>query len=317
MPVFSSTKGVTAVGAQPRRSSGACSTPMRPSRPYWPEFAAAGKEAITVRPGAEPPGRAAAGGGRVHARRGLSWDPMVEPLAAQAPLWEPGTAARLPHAHLRLARRRAPPPHHRPHPGHVPARRGRGAARPRLLGRPARGGGAARRRARPAEVDLRRGARAVRRDLLLARVFANPGGHFDYDDMWNTRQLHACELPSSTASATPARWPGCTRALVGDGVDGAAPCRPETIAVATTEQVRGPDAVIGVESCFGLGFMLGASFGAANPRRVRPRRRRRLARLRRSGRRHRLRLRDERPPLRRHRRPPQRGPRASRLPVGA
>ena len=27
--------------------------------------------------------------------------------------------------------------------------------------------------------------------ILLARVFANPGGHFDYDDMWNRRELHA------------------------------------------------------------------------------------------------------------------------------
>ena len=42
--------------------------------------------------------------------------------------------------------------------------------------------------------------------------------------------------------------------------------RPETIEAATVEQVRGPDAVIGAESAFGLGFMLGKSFGAANPR---------------------------------------------------
>jgi CubicO group peptidase (beta-lactamase class C family) len=52
---------------------------------------------------------------------------------------------------------------------------------------------------------------------------------------------------------------------IGDGVDGLRTLAPAAVAAATTEQVRGPDAVIMVESCFGLGFMLGTSFGAANP----------------------------------------------------
>ena len=38
--------------------------------------------------------------------------------------------------------------------------------------------------------------------LLLARVFSNPGDLFDYDEMWNTRQLHAAELPSSNGIGT-------------------------------------------------------------------------------------------------------------------
>ena len=41
--------------------------------------------------------------------------------------------------------------------------------------------------------------------------------------------------------------------------------QPATVAAATVEQVRGTDAVIGIETRFGLGFMLGTSFGAANP----------------------------------------------------
>ena len=34
---------------------------------------------------------------------------------------------------------------------------------------------------------------------------------------------------------------------------------------ATRVRAQGKDAVLMIESCFGLGFMLGASFGAANP----------------------------------------------------
>jgi CubicO group peptidase (beta-lactamase class C family) len=39
----------------------------------------------------------------------------------------------------------------------------------------------------------------------------------------------------------------------------------ETVAAATVEQACGEDAVLMHHSCFGRGFMLGASFGAANP----------------------------------------------------
>jgi CubicO group peptidase (beta-lactamase class C family) len=102
--------------------------------------------------------------------------------------------------------------------------------------------------------------------LLLARVFANPGGHFDYDDMWNTRQLHACELPSSNGIGDARGLARLYASCIGDGIDGRRTLQPATVEAATEEQVRGPDAVIMVESCFGLGFMLGKSFGPANPR---------------------------------------------------
>jgi CubicO group peptidase (beta-lactamase class C family) len=48
-------------------------------------------------------------------------------------------------------------------------------------------------------------------------------------------------------------------------IDGMRILQPETVEAATTEQVHGTDAVIMIESRFGLGFMLGSSFGAANP----------------------------------------------------
>lgn len=101
--------------------------------------------------------------------------------------------------------------------------------------------------------------------LLLARVLRNPGGHFDYDDMWNTRELHAAEMPSSNGIGDARGLARMYAACTGNGVDGRRLLDAETVKRATTVHARGPDAVILVASCFGLGFMLGQSFGAANP----------------------------------------------------
>src|SRR5205085_4113492 len=48
-------------------------------------------------------------------------------------------------------------------------------------------------------------------------------------------------------------------------VDGVRILDDSTVAAVTVEQACGKDAVLMIESCFGLGFMLGRSFGAANP----------------------------------------------------
>src|ERR1044072_8499868 len=50
---------------------------------------------------------------------------------------------------------------------------------------------------------------------------------------------------------------------MGDG-DGVRTLRPDAVAAATVEQACGKDEVLMIDSCFGLGFMLGASFGKAN-----------------------------------------------------
>jgi CubicO group peptidase (beta-lactamase class C family) len=101
-------------------------------------------------------------------------------------------------------------------------------------------------------------------DLLLARVFSSPGGHFNYDDMWNTRQLHAAELPSSNGIGNARSLARMYASCVGK-IDGRRTLSPETVAQATLERACGKDEVLMIESCFGLGFMLGRAFGAANP----------------------------------------------------
>jgi CubicO group peptidase (beta-lactamase class C family) len=89
--VFSSTKGATALCAHLLEARGLLDLDQPVAR-YWPEFAAAGKEALPVRmllnhraglPAIEP----------VMAEESLfDWQTMVRALAAQAPWWPPGTA---------------------------------------------------------------------------------------------------------------------------------------------------------------------------------------------------------------------------------
>jgi CubicO group peptidase (beta-lactamase class C family) len=264
VPVFSSTKGVTAVAANLAIERGLLD-PDAPVASTWPEFAAAGKEAITVRQVLSHQAGLPLVEGTFTLDEALAWDPVVEALAAQAPIWPPGSQHGY---HMRtygwlvgeLLRRVG---------GRSPGRFVRDEIAEPLgldiwIGLPEE---IEPRVARvvPPRNSLREALAPFGETLLLARVFANPSDLFDYDDMWNTRALHACELPSSNGIGDARSFARLYASLVGTGVDGRRTLRPETVDAAVAEQVRGPDAVIGAETAFGLGFMLGASFGAANP----------------------------------------------------
>jgi len=266
--VFSCTKGVTAVGANLAIERGLLD-PDATVASYWPEFAAAGKEAITVRQVLSHQAGLPLVEADLSLEEALSWEPVVTALAAQAPLWEPGsrhgyhmrtygwlvgellrrTTGRTPGTFLR---EEVTGPHGVDFWVGLPAEQ-----EPRVA------------TLVPPANSLREALAPLGDSLLLARVFANPGGHFDYDDMWNTRRLRACELPSSNGTGDARGLARLYAGCIGDGIDGGDGGRvlaPPTVADATVEQACGPDAVTMVASCFGLGFMLGASFGAANPR---------------------------------------------------
>lgn len=89
--VFSSTKGVVSTAVHQLAQQGKLDLDAPVAR-YWPEFAANGKDHIPVR------WLLSHRSGLVGLDRLLSveelcdWDTVVEALAAQAPLWEPGTA---------------------------------------------------------------------------------------------------------------------------------------------------------------------------------------------------------------------------------
>lgn len=89
--VFSTTKGATAVCANLLAQRGELDIDA-PVAQYWPEFAQAGKGDIPVRwllchkAGLPVVDKV------LTLEECLAWDPIVEALAEQAPIWEPGTA---------------------------------------------------------------------------------------------------------------------------------------------------------------------------------------------------------------------------------
>ena len=266
--VYSATKGVTAVSANlliERRLL----DPEAPVAALWPEFAANGKERITVGQAMSHQAGLPYVEGEFTLDETLSWTPMVGALAAQAPIWEPGTKHGY---HMRTFGwivgeliRRADPQHRS-----VGTFWREEIAEPLgvdfWIGLPE---GYEPRVAPvvPPKTDLREALAAFGDQLLLGRVFSNPGGHFNYDDMWNSRALRAAELPSSNGIGDARGLARLYASCVGE-VDGRRTLSADTVERAATQRARGRDEVLLTETCFGLGFMLGKSFGAANPRRA-------------------------------------------------
>ena len=264
--VYSATKGVTAVCANLLIERGLLD-PEAPVAALWPEFAANGKERITVGQAMSHQAGLPYVEGDFTLEESLSWTPMVDALAAQAPIWEPGTRHGY---HMRTFGwivgeliRRADPQHR----SVGTFWREEIAA---LLGVDFWIGLPEEYEPRvapvvPPKTDLREALAAFGDQLLLGRVFSNPGGHFNYDDMWNSRALRAAELPSSNGIGDARGLARLYASCVGE-VDGRRTLTADTVARAATERARGKDEVLLTETCFGLGFMLGKSFGAANPR---------------------------------------------------
>jgi CubicO group peptidase (beta-lactamase class C family) len=87
---YSATKGMTATCAHHLVDRGLLDVDERVAT-YWPEFAAAGKDNVTVRmllshQAGRPRPRT-----RVPAAKRFDWDTMTSAMAAGTPMWEPGT----------------------------------------------------------------------------------------------------------------------------------------------------------------------------------------------------------------------------------
>ncbi len=87
--VFSSTKGMTAILASLLAQRGELDIDA-PVASYWPEFAAAGKEDIPVRWLLSHQAGLVAVDRTFDIDEFCAWTPIVDALAAQAPMWEPG-----------------------------------------------------------------------------------------------------------------------------------------------------------------------------------------------------------------------------------
>jgi CubicO group peptidase (beta-lactamase class C family) len=261
---FSSTKGVTAICANHMIEQGVLDPDARVAE-YWPEFAAAGKRDVTVRQVLGHQTGLPFVEGDFTLADVVAWEPIVRALEHQAPVWEPGTKHGY---HMRTygwltgeIARRADPAH-----------RSLGAifrddiAVPlgldfwiglpeELEARVAR--------LVPPPYDMRAGVAKVAEGTLLAQVFGNPSNLFNYDSMWNARALHAAEMPSTNGIGDARSLARLYASCIG-AVDGRRTLSEDTLAAATDEQACGRDEVLMIDTCFGLGFMLGRSFGAAN-----------------------------------------------------
>jgi CubicO group peptidase (beta-lactamase class C family) len=264
--VFSCTKGVTALCANRLIEAGRLD-PDAPVARYWPEFAANGKADITVGMVLSHRAGLAAVDGDLTLDDVAAGDPVVAAIAAQAPNWEPGTA----HGY------------HARSFGWIVGelvRRVTGASLGVYI---------AAELAAPLGLDLYLGVpesedhrvatlcpspnaavleefAAADPSSLFTRVITGPSGLFGYDDMWNTRQLRAAELPSSNGHAD-ARSLARMYAACLAPVDGVQLLGGAALDRATEVRSTGNDVVLGQPLTFGLGFSLPPTLGpAAGPR---------------------------------------------------
>lgn len=254
--VFSTTKGLSASCVHLLAERGELDLDAPVAR-YWPEFAAAGKESIPLRWVMSHEAGLAAVTGTVTMDDVLGWEGVVEAIAAQAPVWEPGTA----HGY-----------HARTYGwilGEV-VRRVTGASLGRYFAEEVAG---------PLDLDffiglpeaeLPRVARLyppvvepevkelmdafMGPDTLLGQVLSVPSALAGYDEAWNHPEVLAAEMPSSNGVGTARALARHYAALVGE-VDGRRLLSAETVAEAATPRVSGPDHVIGLPMSFGLGWM--------------------------------------------------------------
>jgi len=260
--VFSTTKGAAAICVARLVDTGMLSYDDTVAS-HWPEFAAAGKEHVTVRQVMSHQA------GLPYVDQVLSFDdliavnPVVEALAAQSPVWEPGTKHgyhALTYGWLagELVRRvdgRTLGTYFADEvaaplgldfwiglPESEEARVSMLAAAPppsdpaqlvmmmQMMG--------------PGTIGFK--ALTMNGSLLALGAARNP---------FNTREVHATEMPAANGITNASSLAKMYAATVSD-VDGVRLLSPEVMRVASAEAVGGADAALVVETRFGMGFML-------------------------------------------------------------
>ncbi|MET9758266.1 serine hydrolase domain-containing protein [Streptomyces sp. NPDC006372] len=264
--VYSATKGATATAVHLLVQRGLLDLDA-PVAQYWPEFSAHGKANIPVRWLLSHQAGLVALDRPVPLSEALAWEPMVAALAAQRPLWDPGTA----HGY-----------HGRTWGWLV------GEVIRRVSGRMP-GRFFADEIAAPLGLDFFIGLPASERDRLSRMVYQQPAVDlttappesipdefralvaawrdpnslsnraFAVTDPaeidFNSPEVQAAELPASNGIGTARGLARMYAALIGE-VDGMRLLSPETLALATAEQASGVDEVMVMPSRFSSGYML-------------------------------------------------------------
>ncbi|MDT6986619.1 serine hydrolase domain-containing protein [Streptomyces lusitanus] len=264
--VYSATKGATATMAHMLAERGALDLDA-PVAKYWPEFAANGKADIPMRWLLSHQAGLVALDQPVPLQDALAWHPMAAALAAQRPLWTPGTA----HGYhgrtwgwlvgevIRRVSGRSPG---RFFADEIAAPLGLDF----FIGLPAGEGDRVSRMVhqRPA-VDLTTVPTESVPEELREQVAAwrDPNSfsnrayavtdppEIDFD----SPEVQAAELPASNGIGTARALARMYAALIGE-VDGVRLLSPVALALATQEEVSGKDQVMLIPSRFSAGYML-------------------------------------------------------------
>ena len=102
-------------------------------------------------------------------------------------------------------------------------------------------------------------------ESVLAKTFMNPP-YLAIKNLANTPQWRRAEIPAGNGHGTARALARIYGALAcGGELDGVRVLSPESIERARTEQSRGPDEVLIVETSFGLGFMMPVSGSTMGP----------------------------------------------------
>jgi CubicO group peptidase (beta-lactamase class C family) len=263
--VFSTTKGATAICAHRLAHDGRLDLDA-PVTKYWPEFGAAGKENTRVSHLLSHQAGLAWIEGETTEEDALEWEVVIALLEEMTPHWEPGTA-------------------HGYHAttygwlvGEV-VRRVTGETLGTFFRRDV---------ATPLGLDFWIGLpeseesrvstlvswrdtsaldestmslvdQFMGAETTIGKALFSPGGAFKREQLWNSRAMHAAEIPAANGITDARSIARMYAACIGD-VDGVRLLTPAQLKIATTQQTTGPNTVLmGLDVQFGLGFMLPSS----------------------------------------------------------
>ena len=283
--VYSTTKGVTAMCANKLAQEGLLDVEA-PVATYWPEFAQAGKEDVTVADLLSHRAGLAWIDGTLSFEEALAWDPVIEALERQAPTWPPGTAhgyhattygwlvgevvRRISGRSLGTYLREevAGPLGAEFYVG-LPASEEHRVARlisfleslesGKTLAALGTGTGSF---AGLDVADLLENAGAyLAADGPLFKALAAPGGALSDQEAWDDPRLHAAEIPAANgicdARSLACLYGACVSEVSGPSGRAFRILTPEQLDRALRPQTEGPDLVLlGLDIQWGLGFML-------------------------------------------------------------
>lgn len=270
--VFSTTKGATAICANRLAQEGRLDV-NAPVADYWPEFAAAGKESIPVDYLLSHRGGLAWVDEQLSLEDVLAWDPMIHALEQQAPVWEPGTAHgyhAVTYGYLvgEVVRRITGQSIGTYFHEQIAAPLGldfyiglpeelEGRVAPIFGGLDVlTGGGDSDPDADPEAMAAL--AALIGPESMLGKALSG-GGAFGAPGIFNTRAVHAAEIPAAGGITDARSVARMYAACIGE-VDGIRLLTPEQLTDATTQRSEGPDRVIlNLDLQFGLGFFVPSS----------------------------------------------------------